>query len=99
MVDRCEQVGANVQDVALGIGMVDRIGSKFLHAAPRFGGSCFPKTTQARVITAQDFRRLHARVDRSESVVTANDQRKRAMGHAVGTGGRRTTAPAFSVAI
>ena len=55
MADLCEKVGANVQDVARGIGMDNRIGSKFLHAGPGFGGSCFPKDTLAIVKTAQDY--------------------------------------------
>src|SRR5258705_6151740 len=53
--DLCEQVGANVQEVARGIGLDNRIGSKFLHAGPGFGGSCFPKDTVALIKTAQDF--------------------------------------------
>ena len=55
IADLCEAVGANVQDVARGIGLDNRIGSKFLHAGPGYGGSCFPKDTLALIKTAQDF--------------------------------------------
>ena len=54
MADLCEQVGANVQDVARGMGLDNRIGGKFLHAGPGFGGSCFPKDTVALIKTAHD---------------------------------------------
>src|SRR5207248_1835168 len=54
IADLCEQAGADVQEVARGIGLDNRIGSKFLHAGPGFGGSCFPKDTRALVKTAQD---------------------------------------------
>src|SRR4029078_61414 len=54
MADLCEKVGADVQDVAEGIGVEGRIGSKFLHAGPGFGGSCFPKDTLALLKTSQD---------------------------------------------
>ena len=57
MADLCEKVGADVQDVARGIGLDGRIGAKFLHAGPGFGGSCFPKDTLALVQTAQRIRR------------------------------------------
>ncbi|MEO0792576.1 MAG: UDP-glucose/GDP-mannose dehydrogenase family protein, partial [Pseudomonadota bacterium] len=80
MADLCEQVGANVQDVARGMGLDNRIGSKFLHAGPGYGGSCFPKDTQALVKTAQDY---GAPTRLVESVVAVNDQRKRAMGRKV----------------
>ena len=53
MADLCENVGANVQEVARGIGLDGRIGGKFLHAGPGYGGSCFPKDTLALVRTAQ----------------------------------------------
>ena len=76
MADLCEKVGANVQDVARGIGMDNRIGSKFLHAGPGYGGSCFPKDTLALVKTGQD---VDAPVRIVETVVSINDQRKRAM--------------------
>src|SRR6202011_871796 len=54
MADLCERVGADVQEVARGIGLDNRIGSKFLHAGPGFGGSCFPKDTRALVKIALD---------------------------------------------
>src|SRR5919112_1890 len=80
IADLCEQVGANVQDVARGIGLDNRIGSKFLHAGPGYGGSCFPKDTLALIKTAQD----HAAPVRIvETVAAVNEQRKRAMGRKV----------------
>ena len=74
--DLCERVGADVQDVARGIGLDGRIGSKFLHAGPGYGGSCFPKDTLALVRTAQD---AGAPITIVEQVVKVNDQRKIAM--------------------
>ena len=76
IADLCEAVGANVQDVARGIGLDNRIGSKFLNAGPGYGGSCFPKDTLALVKTAQD---AGAPVRIVETVAAVNDQRKRAM--------------------
>jgi UDPglucose 6-dehydrogenase len=55
MADLCEKVGADVQDVSRGIGMDGRIGAKFLHAGPGYGGSCFPKDTLALLKTAEDY--------------------------------------------
>ncbi len=80
IADLCEQVGADVQDVARGIGLDKRIGSKFLHAGPGYGGSCFPKDTQALIKTAQDH---GAPVRIVEVVAAVNDQRKRAMARKV----------------
>jgi len=80
MADLCEKVGANVQDVARGIGMDNRIGSKFLNAGPGYGGSCFPKDTLALLKTAEDFDSPTRIV---EAVVKTNDSRKRAMGRKV----------------
>jgi UDPglucose 6-dehydrogenase len=80
IADLCEQVGANVQDVARGIGLDNRIGSKFLHAGPGYGGSCFPKDTLALIKTAQDSGSPMRIV---ETVAAVNDQRKRAMGRKV----------------
>ncbi|WOS63756.1 UDP-glucose 6-dehydrogenase [Sinorhizobium fredii] len=80
MADLCEKVGANVQDVARGIGLDGRIGAKFLHAGPGYGGSCFPKDTLALVKTAQDH---DSPVRLVETTVTVNDNRKRAMGRKV----------------
>ena len=54
IADLAEKVGANVQEVARGIGLDNRIGTKFLHAGPGFGGSCFPKDTMALIKTGQD---------------------------------------------
>ena len=76
IADLCEAVGANVQDVSRGIGLDNRIGSKFLHAGPGYGGSCFPKDTLALIKTAQDF---GAPIRIVEAVAAVNDQRKRAM--------------------
>jgi UDPglucose 6-dehydrogenase len=80
IADLCEQVGANVQEVARGIGLDNRIGSKFLHAGPGYGGSCFPKDTMALIKTAQDY---NAPTRIVETVAAVNDQRKRAMGRKV----------------
>jgi UDPglucose 6-dehydrogenase len=71
---------ADVQDVARGIGLDNRIGSKFLHAGPGYGGSCFPKDTLALIKTAQDY---NAPTRIVETVAAVNDQRKRAMGRKV----------------
>ncbi len=80
MADLCEAVGSNVQDVAHGIGLDNRIGSKFLHAGPGYGGSCFPKDTLALVKTAQDY---GSPLRLIETTVAINDQRKRAMARKV----------------
>ncbi len=80
MADLCEKVGANVQDVSRGIGMDKRIGSKFLHAGPGYGGSCFPKDTLALLKTAEDYDSPTRIV---EAVVNVNEARKRAMGRKV----------------
>ena len=76
MADLCEQVGADVQDVAKGIGLDGRIGRKFLHAGPGFGGSCFPKDCLALVRTAQE---AEAPTRIVETVVEVNEARKRQM--------------------
>jgi len=80
MADLCEAVGADVQQVAKGIGLDGRIGSKFLNAGPGYGGSCFPKDTLALVRTATDF---GAPVRLIETTVQVNDQRKKAMAQKV----------------
>lgn len=80
MADLCERVGANVQEVARGIGLDNRIGSKFLNAGPGYGGSCFPKDTLALVKTGQDY---DAPLRLVETTVDINDRRKRAMGRKV----------------
>jgi UDPglucose 6-dehydrogenase len=80
IADLSEKVGADVQEVARGIGLDNRIGSKFLHAGPGYGGSCFPKDTVALIKTAQD----HASPLRIvEAVAAVNDARKRAMARKV----------------
>ncbi len=76
MADICEKVGADVQDVARGIGLDGRIGAKFLHAGPGFGGSCFPKDTLALLKTAAE---VGAPTRIVEAVVAVNDSRKTAM--------------------
>jgi UDPglucose 6-dehydrogenase len=76
IADLCEKVGANVNDVARGMGLDGRIGRKFLHAGPGYGGSCFPKDTLALVKTAQDYGTPLKIV---ETVVAVNDARKPAM--------------------
>jgi len=80
IADLCELVGADVQEVARGMGLDNRIGAKFLHAGPGFGGSCFPKDTNALIKTAHDHG-VPLRV--VETVATVNEQRKRAMARKV----------------
>jgi UDPglucose 6-dehydrogenase len=80
MADLCEKLGADVQDVSRGIGLDNRIGPKFLHAGPGYGGSCFPKDTLALLKTAQD-NEVPVRI--VSAVVEANELRKRAMGRKV----------------
>jgi UDPglucose 6-dehydrogenase len=86
IADLSERVGADVQEVARGIGLDNRIGSKFLHAGPGFGGSCFPKDTRALIKIAQDHD-VQLRI--VEAVLGVNDNRKRAMARkvAAATGG------------
>ncbi|HEY2709037.1 MAG TPA: UDP-glucose/GDP-mannose dehydrogenase family protein [Caulobacteraceae bacterium] len=76
IADLCEAVNADVQQVARGVGLDKRIGSKFLHAGPGFGGSCFPKDTVALVRTAKDAK---APLSLVEATVKANETRKRSM--------------------
>jgi UDPglucose 6-dehydrogenase len=78
--DLCERTGADVQDVARGIGLDNRIGSKFLHAGPGYGGSCFPKDTAALIRIAQDFESPMRLV---ETTVAINETRRRAMGRKI----------------
>ena len=80
IADLCEVTGANVQDVARGIGLDNRIGAKFLHAGPGYGGSCFPKDTLALVKTGHD---AGTPLRIVETVAAVNDQRKRAMARKV----------------
>jgi UDPglucose 6-dehydrogenase len=92
IADLAEKLGADVQEVARGIGLDNRIGTKFLHAGPGYGGSCFPKDTLALVKTAQDHESPLRIV---ETVAAVNDARKRAMArkvaHALGGSLRDTT--------
>src|SRR5712675_1276683 len=80
IADLCERVGADVQEVARGIGLDNRIGPKFLHAGPGFGGSCFPKDVRALIKTAQDHE-VPLRI--LEAVASVNDTRKSAMARKV----------------
>jgi UDPglucose 6-dehydrogenase len=80
IADLAEKVGANVQEIARGIGLDNRIGSKFLHAGPGFGGSCFPKDARALIKIAQDY---EAPLRIVEAVVAVNDARKRGMARKV----------------
>jgi UDPglucose 6-dehydrogenase len=80
IADLCERLGSDVQEVARGIGLDKRIGSKFLHAGPGFGGSCFPKDVRALIKTAQDHE-VPMRV--LEAAQAVNDTRKRAMARKV----------------
>ena len=80
MADLCEKVGADVQQVARGIGLDKRIGTKFLNAGPGYGGSCFPKDTVALVRTAEHY---GAPVRLIETTVAVNDARKKAMARKV----------------
>src|SRR5205807_2904307 len=80
IADLCEKIGADVQQVARGIGLDNRIGTKFLHAGPGFGGSCFPKDAQALMKTAQDYATPLRIV---ETVLAVNETRKRAMARKV----------------
>jgi UDPglucose 6-dehydrogenase len=92
IADLCEKVGADVQEVARGIGLDNRIGSKFLHAGPGYGGSCFPKDTLALIKTGQD---NEAPLRIVETVASVNEARKRAMARkviaAIGSGLRGKT--------
>ena len=80
MANLCEKVGANVQDVARGMGLDGRIGGKFLHAGPGFGGSCFPKDTLALLKTTQEYGVTTKII---EAVVAVNDARKIQMGEKI----------------
>ena len=88
IADLCEAVGADVQEVARGIGLDNRIGAKFLHAGPGYGGSCFPKDTLALLRTAEE-----AGIDQRivSTVVEVNDRRKAGDG---GAGDSRRSAAA-----
>ncbi len=81
IAELCERVGADVQEVARGVGLDNRIGTKFLHAGPGFGGSCFPKDALALIKAGQDHQ---APLRIVETVVAVNDRRKRAMARGYG---------------
>ena len=76
IADLCEAVGADVHDVSRGIGLDGRIGKKFLHPGPGYGGSCFPKDTLALVRTARDYESPMRLI---ETTVEVNDTRKKAL--------------------
>ena len=80
IADFAEKVGADVQEIARGIGLDNRIGTKFLHAGPGSGGSCFPKDTRALIKTAQDY---DSPIRIVEAVIAVNENRKRAMARKV----------------
>jgi UDPglucose 6-dehydrogenase len=82
IADLCEKVGADVHDVARGIGLDGRIGRKFLHAGPGYGGSCFPKDTLALAKTAQA---VGSPLRIVETVIDINDQRKKGMAEKIAT--------------
>lgn len=89
VADLCEKTGGNVQEVAKAIGMDNRIGSKFLHAGPGFGGSCFPKDTRAFAATG---RRYEAPQQLIEEVIAVNEARKLAMAQRIIDAARETGA-------
>jgi len=95
IADLCEKVGADVHHVARGIGLDGRIGKKFLHAGPGYGGSCFPKDTLALVHTARDHGTpLHI----VEAVVEINEKRKKSMaGRIIGACGGSVTGKTVAV--
>jgi UDPglucose 6-dehydrogenase len=94
VADLCEQAGGNVQEVAKAIGMDKRIGSKFLHAGPGFGGSCFPKDTRAFAATG---RRYGAPQSLIEDVVAINEARKQAMAARIVKAARESGAKSVAV--
>ncbi|PYE86733.1 UDP-glucose dehydrogenase family protein [Phyllobacterium leguminum] len=94
VADLCEQAGGNVQEVAHAIGMDKRIGAKFLHAGPGFGGSCFPKDTRAFAATG---RRFDAPQTLIEEVVAVNEARKQAMAARIVEAARKTGAQSVAV--
>ena len=80
MADLCERAGADVQQVAIGMGLDRRIGTKFLHAGPGYGGSCFPKDVEALIKSGRDY---DASLRIAQTVALVNDERKHAMGRKV----------------
>ena len=89
IADLCEQAGADVQEVAQGIGLDNRIGPKFLNAGPGYGGSCFPKDLLALLRTGLDF---GVPIRSIETIISINEQRKRAMARKVIAAVRRQRA-------
>lgn len=94
VADLCEKTGGNVQDVAKAIGMDNRIGSKFLHAGPGFGGSCFPKDTRAFAATGRNWDAPQMLI---EQVVEINEARKRAMAERIVEAARASGATTVAV--
>lgn len=94
VADLCEKTGGNVQEVARAIGMDNRIGSKFLHAGPGFGGSCFPKDTRAFAATGK---RYDAPQSLIEEVISVNEARKQAMAERIVTAARESGANTVAV--
>jgi UDPglucose 6-dehydrogenase len=94
VADLCEKTGGNVQEVARAIGMDNRIGSKFLHAGPGFGGSCFPKDTRAFAATGKKYDAPQSLI---EEVISVNEARKQAMAERIVTAARESGANTVAV--
>ncbi|TWH02350.1 UDP-glucose dehydrogenase [Ochrobactrum sp. J50] len=94
VADLCEKTGGNVQGVARAIGMDNRIGSKFLHAGPGFGGSCFPKDTRAFAATGKHY---GARQSLIEEVISVNEARKQSMAERIVAAARENGANSVAV--
>ncbi|MFC4624316.1 UDP-glucose dehydrogenase family protein [Daeguia caeni] len=94
VADLCEKTGGNVQEVARAIGMDKRIGSKFLHAGPGFGGSCFPKDTRAFAATGK---RYGARQTLIEQVIEVNEARKQAMAERIVSAARESSTDTVAI--
>ncbi len=94
VADLCEKTGGNVQEVARAIGMDNRIGSKFLHAGPGFGGSCFPKDTRAFAATGKKY---EARQSLIEQVIAVNETRKQSMAERIVTAAKESGADRVAV--
>ena len=89
VADLCEKTGGNVQEVARAIGMDNRIGSKFLHAGPGFGGSCFPKDTRAFAATGKKYDAPQSLI---EQVIAVNETRKQSMAERIVTAAKENGA-------
>ncbi|MBC8717075.1 UDP-glucose/GDP-mannose dehydrogenase family protein [Ochrobactrum sp. Marseille-Q0166] len=94
VADLCEKTGGNVQEVARAIGMDNRIGSKFLHAGPGFGGSCFPKDTRAFAATGKKYDAPQSLI---EEVISVNEARKLSMAERIVTAARESGANTVAV--